>query len=54
MDRGVKQLGIERLISIIQPGNHASRKVAFKNGMELEEEIVLNGQEVCIYSSMSR
>ncbi|TQR18900.1 GNAT family N-acetyltransferase [Psychrobacillus vulpis] len=53
LNRGIKQLGITRFISLIQPDNQASRKVAIKNGMKLEEEIVLKGKDVCIYSFMS-
>ena len=50
MDRGVNKLGIKRFISLIQPMNDASRKIATKNGMNLEEEVVLNGQDVCVYT----
>lgn len=50
LHRGVNQLGVKRFISLIQPGNLASQKVALKNGMQLEKEVILSGQDVCIYS----
>ncbi len=50
LHRGANELGIGRLISLIQPGNLASQKVALKNGMQLEKEVILSGQDVCIYS----
>jgi len=48
---GSQKLGKERFVSLIQPENRASRKVAERIGMELEEEIVLGGREVCVYAS---
>ncbi len=51
-EHGERQLGVKRLISLIQPGNVASRKVAMKIGMNLEKEIKLSGQEVCVYSTV--
>jgi RimJ/RimL family protein N-acetyltransferase len=50
IERGENQLGINRFISLIQPKNLASRKIASKNGMELEEQILLKEKEVFIYS----
>lgn len=47
---GNKQLGIQRFIALIQPDNFASEKVAAKIGMDLEKEIVLDGQDVNMYS----
>ncbi|MGI2328287.1 GNAT family N-acetyltransferase [Planococcus sp. YIM B11945] len=47
---GTRRLGKERFISLIQPGNLASRKVAERIGMVLEEEILLAGREVYVYS----
>lgn len=49
-DYGNKQLGKQRFISLIQPGNYASQKVARKIGMNLEKKIVLGGQDVNVYS----
>lgn len=37
-DQGFSEWKLERLISLIHPDNHASRKVAEKNGMVLERE----------------
>lgn len=48
---GRQQLGNERFISLIQPENIGSRKVAERIGMELEEEVIMAGREVCIYSN---
>ncbi|MFF2754708.1 GNAT family N-acetyltransferase [Psychrobacillus sp. NPDC058041] len=50
IDRGENQLGINRFISLIQSKNQASRKIASKNGMKLEEQVLLKGKDVCIYS----
>ncbi len=47
---GSHQLGIQRFISLIQPGNIASRRVAEIIGMSVEKEIILAGQDVCLYS----
>lgn len=51
LHRGVNQLGVDRFISLIQQGNVASRKVADKNGMSVEAEIVLKGRNVYVYST---
>lgn len=48
--RGADELQMNRLISLIQPENSASRKVATKNGMQKEKEIVLNGRDVFVYA----
>ncbi|MGM0866727.1 MAG: GNAT family N-acetyltransferase [Bacillota bacterium] len=47
---GRKNLGKRRFISLIQPENMATRKVAVKLGMSLEKKIELRGQNVHIYS----
>ncbi|WP_082232781.1 GNAT family N-acetyltransferase [Halobacillus massiliensis] len=49
-DYGVKQLEKQRMISLIQSGNTASKRVASKIGMELEKKIQLDGQNVEVYS----
>lgn len=51
LHRGVNQLGVDRFISLIQPGNEASRKVADKNSMSVEAEISLKGRNVYVYSN---
>jgi [ribosomal protein S5]-alanine N-acetyltransferase len=43
-------LGYRRLISIIDPGNLPSRRVAEKTGLTLEKEVEKWGKRVCIYS----
>lgn len=50
---GKRQLGFQRFIALIQPGNAASQRVAKKLGMEMEKHIVLNGQDVCVYATLS-
>ena len=50
LEHGRKILGRQRFISLIQPGNIASEKVARKIGMHLEKEIVLGGKNVHIFS----
>ncbi|TWT13220.1 GNAT family N-acetyltransferase [Planomicrobium sp. CPCC 101079] len=51
---GSRQLGKKRFVSLIQPENAASRKVAERIGMELEKEITLAGRKVCVYSNRRR
>ncbi|RNF39961.1 GNAT family N-acetyltransferase [Planococcus salinus] len=46
---GFTTLRKHRLVSLIQRGNEASRKVAEKIGMELEKESWISGQLVCVY-----
>ena len=43
-------LGYRRLISIIDPQNLASRRVAEKTGLALEKEVEKWGKKVCVYS----
>jgi len=43
-------LGHRRLISIIDPGNLASRRVAEKTGLALEKETIKSGKKVCVYA----
>lgn len=47
---GYKQLGIQRLISIIDPNNYASIRVAEKVGMIKEKEATFHSIPVLIYS----
>ena len=42
-DFGFNTLGFERLISVIEPENKASVRVAQKNGMRLEKETMFHG-----------
>lgn len=49
-DYGFQQLGAGRLISLIHPANIASRRVAEKNGMLLEQETEWRGHPTCVYA----
>lgn len=49
-DHAFHGLGLNRLISLIQPGNTASIAVASRVGMKLERNAQFKGQAVCIYS----
>jgi [ribosomal protein S5]-alanine N-acetyltransferase len=49
-DHGFERLGLSRLISLIAPGNLASRRVAEKVGMTLERQIVKWNKDICLYS----
>lgn len=50
LNRGIEQLGLTRLISLIQPENTRSIRIANKNGMYLEKEVILKGKEVSVYT----
>jgi RimJ/RimL family protein N-acetyltransferase len=47
---GFETLGLERIISIIQPENHASRRVAEKAGLSLRGEALWRGTPVVWYA----
>ena len=49
-DHGFLRLGFTRLISLIDPANVASRRVAEKIGMTLEKEIPKWGKRLCVYA----
>lgn len=49
-DYGFRQLRLPRLISLIQPGNLASVRVAEKTGMVCEKEILKWGQPILVYA----
>ncbi|QQE78868.1 GNAT family N-acetyltransferase [Alicyclobacillus sp. SO9] len=48
---GTQELENSRFVSLIQPGNTGSRKVALHIGMKLEKEIKRNGQDVLVYAT---
>lgn len=54
LKRGVNRLGIDRLISLIQPENTKSSNIAIKNGMHLEKEVILKGKAVSVYTYISK
>lgn len=47
---GFEQIGLSRLICVINPGNSASSKVAEKLGMVLEIDGDVNGEPTLLYS----
>lgn len=47
---GLEQVGLSRLICVINPGNRASSKVAMKIGMTLEIDGNVNGEPTLLYS----
>ena len=49
-DHGFHTLGYERLVSLIDPGNLASRRVAEKVGLTLEREVWKWNKEICVYA----
>jgi ribosomal-protein-alanine N-acetyltransferase len=49
-DHGFGTLGYERLVSLIDPGNLASRRVAEKVGLTLEKEVEKWGKRICVYA----
>ena len=48
---GFGDLKLPRLISLIHPDNHASRRVAEKNGMTPEKETVFRGFPTIVFSA---
>jgi ribosomal-protein-alanine N-acetyltransferase len=51
-DHGHHRLGFQRLVSLIQPGNVASRRVAEKAGMRYEGDILIQQTPACVYASV--
>jgi [ribosomal protein S5]-alanine N-acetyltransferase len=49
-DYGFSQLGFNKLISLINPDNIASRRVAEKNEMRLVKEIAWRNNPTCVYA----
>jgi ribosomal-protein-alanine N-acetyltransferase len=49
-DHGFHTLGYERLVSLIDPGNLASRRVAEKVGLSHEKEVEKWGKGICVYA----
>ena len=50
MEYAFKELGAPRVISMIRPENHNSRRVAEKNGLTCEKVIFWRGYDHCIYA----
>lgn len=49
-DYGFGVIGCQRLISLIDPDNIASQKVALKAGLSYEKDIILNDKLVMVYA----
>jgi len=49
-DHGFHKLGYERLVSLVDPRNLASRRVAEKTGLTLEKEVWKWNKKICVYS----
>ena len=49
-DYGFSTLGYDRLVSLIDPSNLASRRVADKVGMRLEKHTHKWGKRICVYA----
>ena len=49
-DFGFRELHKDRLISLIDPRNGPSRRVAQRVGMRLTREVEKRGKTVCVYS----
>jgi RimJ/RimL family protein N-acetyltransferase len=49
-DHGFDTLGYDRLVSLIDPGNLASRRVAEKVGMTLEKQTHKWGKNISVYA----
>lgn len=48
-DYGINRLGYTRLISLIDPANIASKRVAEKIGMAFEKETFMFNKHICVY-----
>ena len=49
-DHGFRDLKLERVVSLIHPENHASRRVAEKNGMILERETIFRSFPTFVFA----
>ncbi len=50
---GLNTLGLKRLVSLIDPGNVASKKVALKNGMRFERDVTWKNKPMQVYAIQS-
>jgi RimJ/RimL family protein N-acetyltransferase len=53
-DHAFRDLQLERVISLIHPDNHASRRVTEKNGMTIEKRTTLRGFPAIVFSLMKK
>ncbi|MGI9114886.1 MAG: GNAT family N-acetyltransferase [Chthoniobacterales bacterium] len=49
-DHAFRDLKLDRVISLIHPDNHASRRVAQKNGMQVEKETTFKGLPTLVFA----
>ncbi len=49
MDHGFRRCGADRIVSLIRPENVPSRRVAERNGMQVEREVVHQGLAHLLY-----
>ena len=49
-DYGLNTLGLKRLVSLIDPGNVASKNVALKNGMRFERDVTWKNKPMQVYA----
>jgi [ribosomal protein S5]-alanine N-acetyltransferase len=47
------KLGVEHVVSMIRPENVASRRVAEKNGMEVDRVVFWRGYDHCVYQKIT-
>jgi ribosomal-protein-alanine N-acetyltransferase len=48
-EHGFRDRGYRRMISLVAPDNHASRRVAEKNGMRYDRDVKLKGHDLRLY-----
>ncbi|WP_186575839.1 GNAT family N-acetyltransferase [Aquibacillus kalidii] len=53
-DYGFEKLKVDQLVSIIDPANHASVRVAEKIGMKLDKSIIKWGKDLSLYIIKAR
>jgi RimJ/RimL family protein N-acetyltransferase len=51
---GFEQLGLTRLIALIDPANRASMRTAMAAGLSFEREIELDGLRTRLYAAKNR
>ncbi|MDL4839413.1 GNAT family N-acetyltransferase [Aquibacillus rhizosphaerae] len=52
LEYGIKQINPQRFISLIQPDNLASKKVANKIEMKFDKRIIIDGKDVNVYATI--
>jgi RimJ/RimL family protein N-acetyltransferase len=49
LDHAFERLGRRRIVSMIRPENAPSRRVAERNGLQIEKEVFWRGYQHCVY-----